>query len=204
MMAQQTHPIRPLGELAEIFAGVPNRKRKNPGDENQRLLSVNSLESESVNADAVYTAYVPGWAVGKAAVREGDVLLPSRSTSLRIGVVPHELEGTAISAALVGVRCGPKLDPRVLRAYLSHPCGQEAIHAVCITGTVQMNLTIKGLRVLPVPVPPLEVQRQMVEMLEAANEAYHTALQAAHDRLRVAREVVVNNMFGRPAGRANS
>ena len=46
-------------------------------------------------------------------------------------------------------------------------------------------------------ITPLEDQQRLAELLEAANQAYVNAVQAAQTRLDLAREIVVNRMFGR-------
>lgn len=60
-----------------------------------------------------------------------------------------------------------------------------------------MNITVKALSNLPVPVPPLEVQGQLVELLKAADAAYEAAVSAAETRRRLAHEVVVDGIIGR-------
>lgn len=57
-----------------------------------------------------------------------------------------------------------------------------------------MNITVAGLSKIMVPVPPMETQRQLVALLEAADEAHLAAIQAAEDRHRLATHIVAERL----------
>jgi type I restriction enzyme S subunit len=105
-------------------------------------------------------------------------------------LAPREIEGVAINATLIRIHCLPLLAPRLLLAYLHHPAGRIGIEKLAVSGTAQMNLTVKALKTLPVPVPPLAEQQRLVALLEAADEAYVTAQNAAAVRHRIAQAAV--------------
>ena len=77
-----------------------------------------------------------------------------------------------MNATLMVIRPSSGLEPRLLAAYLSHPDGQAALAAIAQSGTIQMNLTVGVISKLEIPLPPIEVQRQMVEVLTTADIAY--------------------------------
>lgn len=133
--------------------------------------------------------------VEKYRVATGDVLVSARSTSLKTAIVPQELDKTIINATLLGVRCLPLLEPRLLVAWLNHPEGQAALESVSQSATAQMNITVAGLSKLEVPIPPLDAQKRMVEVLEAADEAYTAAIKAAEDRKRLARQIIIAQLL---------
>lgn len=184
-----------LGDIARIYVGLPTKAsdRRESGVGN--VLTVRSLTDTGINGGELESYDFNGRDVEKYRVKPGDVLLSARSTSLSTAVVPPELDGTVINATVIGVRCLPALEPRLLIAWLNHPEGLAELVSISQSATLQMNITVSGLSELLIPVPPTETQRRMVALLEAADEAYSNAIQAAEDRRRIARQVVVGQIL---------
>lgn len=184
--------MKQLGEVAEIFVGVPTRGGDlTPTGRSGNMLTVRALTGTGINPDEILSLNIPEHEFGRYRIQAGDVLVSARSTSLRSAIVPKELAGNLINATILGIRTLPKLEPRLLVAWLEHPEGRAALESVAQSGTAQMNITVAAISKIMVPVPPLPAQRQMAKILEAADEAYHAATQAAEDRRRIARQVVV-------------
>jgi len=110
-------------------------------------------------------------------------------------MVPKELDARVFNATLLAVRCSERLLPSLLVAYLSHPAGAMQLAAASQSGTAQMNLTAAGLGTIRVPVPPLERQHRLVELLTAANAVHQSAHEAAELRLTLARDFVISRML---------
>jgi restriction endonuclease S subunit len=183
---------RRLGDIAHIYVGLPTKE----SDTRQvgrsgNVLTVRALTGIDIDANALSIVDFDGRDVKRYRVAAGDVLLSSRSTSLKIAIVPREFDEVIINATLLGVRCLPTLEPLLLIAWLNHPEGQAALESVSQSATVQMNITMAGLSKLEVPVPPMDEQKRIVELLEAADEAYTAAIKAAEDRRRLARQIVI-------------
>jgi restriction endonuclease S subunit len=128
-------------------------------------------------------------------VHSGDLVLSARSTSLKMGIVPEQFDGVVLNSTLIGVRPTGALDARLLAAYLRHPDGQAALEAVAQSGTRQMNITVKGLESLIVPVPSKEKQLLLIQLLEASDQAYRSAMEAAESRRNLAIQVVARHMM---------
>jgi hypothetical protein len=190
-------PVRTesIGDLAKVFAGLPTKssERQEIGRWGN-VLTVRSLTGTGIDVTQLEEHGVAGRSVDQYQVQAGDLLLSARSTTLKTAIVPKELDGCLINATLIGVRCLPKLLPRLLAAWLDGPEGQAALQAVSQSGTLQMNITVAGLSKIMVPVPPMETQRQLVALLEAADEAHLAAIQAAEDRHRLATHIVAERL----------
>jgi type I restriction enzyme M protein len=159
------------------------------------VLTVRSLTDIDIDTNELEVVDFTSRDFGKYRAAAGDVLISARSTSLKTAIVPQELDGIVINATLLGVRCLPLLEPRLLVAWLNHPEGRAALESVSQSATIQMNITVAGLSKLEVPVSPLDVQRQMVKLLETADDAYLAAIEAAGARRRLARQVVVSRLM---------
>lgn len=181
-----------LGAFATVFVGVPTKsKRRGGARELAQVLSVRALDGGGMGVEDLQEVELFGKITERNSVMAGDVLLPSRSTSLKVGVVPPELEGAAINSTLIGVRCLPTLDPRLLAAFINHPDGEAQILNVSQSGTFQLNITAKALATIEVPIPPLETQQKLAELLAVSDRAYHAAREAAESRRRLAREMTI-------------
>ena len=147
---------RQLGEIATIFTGFPTASsgvERTP--EAATVLTVKCIAKRGIDADQALAIEAPLAAREKYSVRAGDVLLPSRSTSLKIAIVPPELDGVLINSTVIGIRCLPQLDPHLLAAYFQHPEGQAAVERVSQSGTFQMNITVRALSTVTIPVPDI-------------------------------------------------
>lgn len=190
-------PICQLGSVARVSAGVPTRSEKLPGQEvTRRVLSVRALDYSRLLAEALIDAVPLSPEVERYIARTGDVIVPARSTSFGAAILPDELDGVVVNATLIGIRCGERLHPRLLAAYLRHPIGRAAIDELSQSGTAQMNITVRALAGLRIPVPPRDTQERIARMLEAADAAYDAAVHAAERRYDIANEVVLQAMTG--------
>lgn len=132
-------------------------------------------------------------------VREDDVLIAARSTQVRASVVPADLADAVFNSTLVVVRCGPAgqraLEPALLAAFLRHDLGQAAIDRVVRTSSNVRVVTVSSLEALEVPVPPLEIQAQLVELVRESEAAFRHALEVARRRRELALDTAVTLMF---------
>lgn len=185
-----------LGEIATIYVGMPTKQSqlKEYGPFGN-VLTVRALGDFGIDRDELVRVDLDGRDVGKYQAKLGDLVLSARSTTLKMAIVSDELDGIIVNATLIGVRSLPVLDPRLLAAYLTHPDGQAALEAVAQSATIQMNLTVSAVSNLEVPVPPIDVQRQMVDMLTTADLAFESAIKAAHIRRRLARRVTIDRIL---------
>lgn len=185
----------PLGSIARVYLGVPTKTARRRGSgELVDVLTVRALEDGDPRIEDLQSVRLMGKVSDRNQVWPGDVLLPSRSTSLKVGIVPPELGGTPINSTLIGIRCLPQLDPRLLAAYFNHPEGQAQVLGVSQSGTDQLNITASALAGIEVPLPSLDRQTDLVRLMRLAEISRDTAMSAARLRHELAVETVVSQM----------
>ena len=156
-----------------------------------QFLRTTDISKGSLNWDTVpYCAEEPK-DVEKYRVKAGDILI-ARSGSVGLNWL---LEGRVPDAVFASylIRFRPKpggIEPRFLRAFLQSPMYWSAI-ADRATGIGMTNVNAKKLATIPVPVPPLEEQQQIVSSVEgylgsiaAADEFADFALEHGEDLRR--------------------
>jgi type I restriction enzyme S subunit len=114
----------------------------------------------------------------KSELRSGDVVVVRTGQAGAAAVVPPSLAG-ANCIDLVIIRSASKLLPEFLHFVLNSDWTQKHIEAHSV-GTIQSHFNVGSMKDLPLPVPSLDEQRRVVELLTEAS--------ADHDRLMTALE----------------
>jgi hypothetical protein len=149
------------------------------------------LDERMVSAQADVSRYV---------LRERDVLLTCRGTQLRTGIATVASAGALISSNLIAIRTTERLLPEILLAFLRSGEGQRALLSVG-QGTTGLFLKPGDIGRIEVPVPPLEIQRRLAELIDVS-ERHHRAAVAAAERRRALAQSVVERVFRRPSSGA--
>ena len=191
-----------LQEVATVFTGPPApspRVRtvlREAGAIDAPLLTVGAIGERAILHDEIKAVYADSEsALAGYRVKEGDILLAARSTLMRCAIVPPGLDRAVASSSVLAIRCNTAcLLPRMLMAFFQHPTGQAALLGASQSTTTQHSLTVRALRELLVPLPPIEVQRRMVELLEAADAQRAAAEESIRIRYQTALHLAVTSM----------
>jgi len=182
---------RALGDIADIVRGVTYKKsdaKSAPGPGYSPLLRATNIGSSlDLGGDLVY---VPTMGVKlQQFLRCGDIVLASSSGSLSVvgknAALRADWDGTfGAFCSVIRSRC--EVDSRYLALYLSsHPVRQRWSEAA--RGTNINNLKKSDLAPTPVPFPPLDEQRRIVDILEdhlSRLDAAESALTRSRVRLK--------------------
>ena len=193
-----------LRDIADVFVGVSRHGRTVILDENEvrdrtrthtgKLLGVSAIEGGRIDLNCRSEVHVDDHGdLDRYLIQKGDIILPCRSTRIRVVVVP-EIANVAIDSTLIAIRPRDDLDAFLLAAYLEHPKGQASILQASASGTTQMNITVKALQSLSIPVPGRKKQKQLSELVQAATCGRDTAIEAAKKRFDIAMEITINAM----------
>ncbi|MGM9348193.1 restriction endonuclease subunit S [Streptomyces salinarius] len=160
------YPLRPLGDVMRLdiqrtpmkpattyrLAGVLNAGKG--------VVSKGELDGGDTEYAAMNVLHVDQVVMRKLTAWEGP-----------IAVVPAEFEGFVVSNEFPTFTLGPELLP----AWMRHVCGSPRLWAEMknrVSGTVQRRKRLNPEQLLQIqlPIPPLEVQERIVEMLDAVDE----------------------------------
>ncbi|MDX3544873.1 restriction endonuclease subunit S [Streptomyces europaeiscabiei] len=137
----------------------------------------------------------------RSSLKPGDVLL-GIIRSLRVAVVPPELEGANITQGTARIRPGSGVDSDYLAHWFSSSAAQEWLRSR-LRGIDMPGLNLRDVRQLPVPLRELGTQRQIAEALNEVTAALQgvtrDAQTAAHRLREMEREFTASCAFGEMA-----
>lgn len=160
-----TWPIQPLGEVAETALGKMLDKGKVKGLPHVPYLRNVNVQWGRIDTDDLLTMELGDDERGRFGVREGDLLVCEGGEIGRCAIWHGRSEYLAYQKALHRVRPGDSLDVRFLSYLFQHHAHNGELASLA-TGSTIAHLPQQQLRRVPVPLPPLDEQRHIVNLLE--------------------------------------
>ena len=162
-------PLEPLGEHVEVLRGVTYKKHeasKEPGCGRVALLRATNIQQKLTFDDLVF---VPASRVASFQyLRQGDILVAASSGSRnavgKTAQLTTDWTGTYGAFCFV-LRPKSEADPRYLAWFLQTPIYRERISELA-AGVNINNLRARHIQEMPIPVPPPDDQRRIVEEIE--------------------------------------
>lgn len=100
----------------------------------------------------------------------GDLLLSIGGSIGRMAIVPASLEGANITQHTARLSFGNRALPLYVRGVIEMPYMQDLI-ASLVKGVAQKGLNLSDVKVLPIPVPEMKVQKQLVAICEQSDKS---------------------------------
>jgi type I restriction enzyme S subunit len=127
-------------------------------------------------------------------LRAGDVLICEGGEVGRCTVVEDDLPGVHFQKAIHRVRCDDQLSPHYLYRYMRYAAETGRLDDVSSQATIK-HLTGVKLRSIPIPLPPIEEQRRIAAVLDAA-DALRAKRRDALAKLGTLAQSIFIEMFG--------
>lgn len=169
-----------IGNVAEVFRGKAIT-RKDPSG-NIGIVNISNIGDHEIDYAGLEHLREEERKVFNYLLQEGDVLLPARGTVIRTAVFHLQSYPCVASSNLIVIRPDSRiLDSTYLKIFLDSPIGNRLISSAQ-QGTAVMNISYRDLKVLEVPIPPLDTQKALAgEYLEELT-AYKETVAAAEKR----------------------
>lgn len=190
----------PLGEAATDFRYGTSVKTLLDGD-GPPVLRIPNVRGGRIEPTPLKYATVSAEQLGDCFVSDGDLLFVRTNGSRDlIGRAAVTNVGRMAFASYL-IRARPRedvLDPRWAAIVLASPKLRAEIASRAATTAGQYNLNLAGIRSLPIPLPPLNVQRHIVSEIEAQIsriEAVRAAIERAQHRSTGLRRAILERAF---------
>lgn len=160
-------PLTPIRDLViSTRRGLSSPYLKD-GTEPIRLVKAKDITSDGrLSMDTIDTERVKRTpAFDKALIKPGDLLVTVAGTKFRSAVVREEAEDLIASNSLIALSFDrTKILPEFAVMYLNSSRGQADIQRWA-SGAVMMSLNTATLLEVTIPVPPIDKQQQLVDLL---------------------------------------
>jgi len=187
-----------LGDVAHIYSGLALGRRTTYLDGGYSLpaLSVKDIVGDRLVADqAESLSFDHPAEADRYAARQGDVLVSARGTRLKVAVVPPELDRAVVTATLIGIRPADLVLPEVIAAFLRSPQGNKALLARARSSTQQVALAASDVATVEIPVPPMDEQHRIAELVRQADQYRAYAEDASRLRDEITQRAVLGMMI---------
>lgn len=170
-MTAKTFLRRTLGDLASIQLGFSFRDRiERDPDGPAYVVQMRDLTKEQGIDQTTLIKTADAGFSSQHSLQEGDLIFRARGTNNTAAISPTLPEYTVLAAPLLRIRAlSGETSPRYLQLILNSP-GSQAYFAAHSQGTAVRQITKGKLAALPVIIPPLEIQLEVVELAELAEK----------------------------------
>lgn len=166
MNETSTWPLVPLGDLAETALGKMLDGARPKGNIMVPYLRNSNVQWGRIDLDDLLQVPLSAEELLRFDVAPGDLLVCEGGEIGRAAVWTGRTGHVAYQKALHRVRTGGRLETHYLR-YLLEYYASTSVLAQYATGSTIKHLPQQQLRKLPVPLPPVEEQLRIVELLES-------------------------------------
>lgn len=159
-----------LGEICDIVNGYAFKSDEYV-ESGIRIIRISNVQKGYIE-DAT-PVYYPGDNpfAKKYALQENDLLLSLTGNVGRVALLDKEYLPAALNQRVACLR--PKQNINVDKQFLFHLLNSDAFEQRCIQsskGVAQKNMSTEWLKEYPIPVPPIEKQREICATLDLANK----------------------------------
>ena len=135
--------------------------------------------------------------VEKYELKEGDVLLTSKGSSIKTAIVDKSIKNAILSANLVLIRVDKsKYDSEFLKYYLDTNIGKKLLGTI-MKGSIIMSISNKDLENFVVPDIDIIKQKSIMSMVRIAKEEHEKAIEIANEKFEKVNLAVEKLIFKR-------
>lgn len=194
-------PMVELGEVCEIGDG--NHSSNYPKS-NEMVLSgvpfirgVNLVNGTVIDTDIKYISPEKHLQLKKGHLKSGDVLFTNRGEIGKTAIIPKEFDNSNLNSQIAWLRPNKNiLKSEFLFSVLN---SQEIQENLPSEGATLKQFTIKQLKSLQIPLPPLHIQEEIVAEIEAQQKVIEGAKQVIENAKRE-REAIIRNVWEEKIG----
>jgi type I restriction enzyme M protein len=129
------------------------------------IRGINMVDGKIIDDNLIYISAEKHQQLKKGHLKTGDILFSNRGEIGKVAYVDERFDGANLNSQLAWLRSKEKLNSWYLLWILMSDYTQQQL-AVLKQGATLQQFTIKQLSAFEIPLPPLEIQKQIVEKIE--------------------------------------
>ena len=166
-LSRGKYPVGELGSLLNLVQYGTSEKANTTGD-GVAVIRMNNIVDGELDLTDLKHLRLPKGEVERLTLKEGDILFNRTNSKELVGkcAVFHAKGEFVFASYLIRVRANAaKADPDFLAYVINSPIGRQQINALSRQIIGQANVNSEELRGLQIPIPPIPVQRQIMERI---------------------------------------
>ena len=178
------YPVFDMGSLLELVQYGTSEKA-NTNNDGVAVIRMNNILDGELDLGNLKHLRLPKNEMAKLLLKDGDILFNRTNSKELVGkcAVFHAQGEYVFASYLIRIRAASsKADPDFLSYVINSPIGRQQVNALSRQIIGQANINSVELRGLQIPLPPLSVQKQIMERVTAGREEIAREREAA-DRL---------------------
>ncbi|MFM2058905.1 MAG: hypothetical protein RLY71_3290 [Pseudomonadota bacterium] len=171
--------IKRVGQAGDVQLGQKRQPSVHDGDNVRPYLRVANVFDGYIDFSDLMAMHFAERDLAKYELIPGDILLnegQSRELVGRSAIFEHGPEGICFQMTLLRFRCHDDLLPVFAHAYFQHCLYTGQFAARCLKTTSIAHLSAAGLAEMPMPVPPMNEQLKLAEILKQLDLARSSLL----------------------------
>ncbi len=190
-MPERTKPLKLLSK--EIFSGVPlySTEKMEERADGLPLVNIKDVAEGTIRPDT-YRRLMPGEFknLSRYLIYPKDVVVTCRGSLLKAAVITEDIGKALITSNLIAIRLGELVLPEFLAIYLNIKEGQRKILKRATSADTRLVLTVSNVEELEVPVLPINLQKQIIDLTTSSVEQYRLSLGAAVTRKKITERII--------------
>ena len=179
--------------VANVFRGKSVSNKVDNG--NISVVNISNINESGIDYLELDTILEEERKIGRYILEEGDVLITSRGTNVKIAVFKEQSKICIPSSNINVVRTDSKIVlGSYLKLFLESSIGVKLLQSIQRGSTI-VNINIQDIEMLEVPVPTMEIQKELVSKYDAGLEKYNNIIRTADDEWNKLKTEIQGKLF---------
>lgn len=194
IQAFSSSPVKKLRleDAATVFRGKAINEKTETG--NVAVINISNITDTGIDYKSLDQIEEEERKVSRYILKDGDVLVTARGTTIKIAVFEKQPMICIPSANINVIRPKNMLRGAYLKLFLESPVGIKMLQSLQ-RGTAVVNINYRDIIELEVPVLPIEAQDALIEEYNAGLKFYKDTIAAAEEGWRGLRQEIQTKLF---------
>lgn len=196
---EKDYPLQSIGEMSDVVTKgtTPTTLGFNFVNEGVNFIKVENITAtgQIMSSDLMHITSECHEKLSRSQLSEGDILFSIAGAIGRTAVVPADILPANTNQALAIIRL--KKNTSILKSYLlsalASPCVEKQYN-VQKKGIAQINLTLKNIADLIIPVPPIDLQKQFAAFVRQSDKSKFELEQALAELTATYKRIIAENL----------
>ena len=189
-----TSPVKKLclRDVATVFRGKAISEKSDRG--NIAVVNISDITDTGINYENLALIEEEERKVWRYALEDGDVLVTSRGTTIKVAVFERQSMICIPSANIIVIRVKDMLRGMYLKLFLESSVGMKMLQSLR-RGSVVTNLNYRDIMGLEVPVLPIVEQDALIQKYNAGLKEYKETTDSAERKWQSIKQDVQSKLF---------